>query len=74
MPALMLMKMFSPSVFTGYTNIFPRGGVRALSTGFLGYQSLTAPVLKSKVLSVDGQTMHPSCNKSHDMFFKNEAS
>ncbi|GER27587.1 ATPase E1-E2 type family protein / haloaciddehalogenase-like hydrolase family protein [Striga asiatica] len=61
---LMLMYIFSLSVFTGYTNKVLRGGVSALSTRFLGYQSLISPVRKSKVLSVVGQTIHPSCNKS----------
>lgn len=37
--------------------------MRTLRTGFFGYHSLISPVWRSNVLSVVGQTMHPSCVK-----------
>jgi hypothetical protein len=57
---LILMYIFSPSIFTGYTNSFLNAGVRALKTGLLGYHSFISPVRRSNVLSVVGQTMQPS--------------
>lgn len=56
--------MFSSSVFTGYTKSVLRAGVRTLSTGFFGYHSFMAPVRRSNVLSVVGQTIQPSYVKT----------